>query len=217
MGRVIAIDGPSGAGKSTMARILAGKLGFGYLDSGALYRAAGLALRRAGLDESSPEEKIKSVLEKTRLGFKEGRIYLDGEDVSVQIRTKEAGHWSSVFSARPAVRAYLLPIQREEASGRDLVAEGRDMATVVFPDAWRKFYLDASPEERARRRHGQMERSGSAEKMSMEDAREDVLRRDARDSSRQAAPLRRSRDSIYLDTTGLSVEEVTELILGRLS
>lgn len=210
MGKVVAIDGPSGAGKSTLAKSLAAALGFEYLDTGALYRAAALALRAMGVTPEDDDGKIARALEGVNIDFREGRAYLDGRDVSEEIRTKEAGHYSSVFSARQPVRDFLLPLQRgfssENGKNRDLVVEGRDMTTVVFPGAWKKFYLDASLRERARRRHDQMAAMGR--RISMEDATEDVALRDKRDSSREIAPLKKSEDAFYLDTTDLSASQV---------
>ncbi|MDA8388607.1 MAG: (d)CMP kinase [Nitrospiraceae bacterium] len=220
MGRVVAIDGPSGAGKSSVGRALAQALGFHYLDTGALYRATALALLKRGVSADASDEQIKAALEgpaardRARIEFRDGRVFLDGADVSDEIRTKEAGHYSSVFSARGPVRQFLLPLQRKLARRTDLVAEGRDMATVVFPRAWKKFYLDASLEERARRRYEQSKAAGM--KVSRHDAVEDVSLRDSRDSKRKLAPLKRSRQAIYLDTTDLSLEEVIKRMLSAI-
>lgn len=212
MGKVVAIDGPSGAGKSTIAKRLAAELGFGYLDTGALYRALALALVRAGITPKDTDETIRKFLQKRlKLGFQDGKIFLNGEDVSDEIRTKEAGHYSSVFSARRPVREFLLPLQRTLGKEKDLVAEGRDMTTVVFPDAWKKFYLDASIEERARRRYEQLKDTGHP--MTMEEAVNDVLERDKRDSTREISPLSKSTDAIYIDSTRLSSLQVLKIIL----
>jgi cytidylate kinase len=209
---VIAIDGPSGAGKSTVAKALANKLGFEYLDTGALYRSIALALVRAGIKPDDTDEKIKEFLVKgVKLDFIKGSIFLNGEDMSVAIRTKEMGHYSSVFSARKPVREFLLPLQRKMGEEKNLVAEGRDMTTVVFPDAWKKFYLDASEEERARRRYEQLK--DSPHPITMEGAFEDVRERDRRDSSRALAPLSKSEDAVHIDSTRASSEEVLQKIL----
>jgi cytidylate kinase len=213
MGKTIAIDGPSGAGKSTVARMVAKALGFRYLDTGALYRAAALGLRRQGVAVDASDEEISKALDSISLEFKDGEVYLNGEKVSIEIRTPEIGHLSSVFSARRPVRDYLLPVQQEAGSQHDLVAEGRDMATVVFPDSWGKFYLDADVESRARRRFLQLE--GQGVPISMERAREDVVSRDERDSKRDLAPLRVAEDAVFLDTSRMSLEEVIQRVLAE--
>ncbi len=210
MKKVIAIDGPSGSGKSTVAKLLAEELGFQYLDTGALYRAAALNLVGLGLDEEASDEEISEGLKKTKVEFKKGRVLLNGKDVSEEIRSPIAGHYASVFSARGPVRAYLLKAQRDALEKADLVAEGRDMTTVVFPEAFKKFYLDASPEERARRRTAELLEKGFA--VEQERILAEISERDARDSGRELAPLRRADDACYVDTTGLSKEEV----FGRL-
>ena len=215
LGKVVAIDGPSGAGKSSVGRALARALGFQYLDTGALYRATALALLGRGISPDAGDEEIKAAFEAgVRIEFRDGRVFLDGKDVSDEIRTKEAGHYSSVFSARGPVREFLLPLQRKMGRETDLVAEGRDMTTVVFPRAWKKFYLDASPEERARRRYEQSKAAGM--KVTRKDATEDVSLRDSRDSSRKLAPLKRSKGAVYLDTTDLSMDEVIERMLSAM-
>ena len=211
MGKVVAIDGPSGAGKSSVGKALARALGFRYLDTGALYRAAALALVKKGVSPDAGDLEIKAALNEVTIEFRDGRVFLDGRDVSDEIRTKEAGHYSSVFSARGPVRDFLLPLQREMGEEEDLVAEGRDMTTVVFPRAWKKFYLDAAPEERARRRYEQSK--GAGMKVTRRDAAEDIILRDNRDSSRKIAPLKRSRQAIYMDTTDLAMEDVIEKML----
>jgi cytidylate kinase len=213
MGKTIAIDGPSGAGKSTVARMVAKALGFRYLDTGALYRAAALGLRRQGVAVDASDEEISKALDSISLEFKDGEVYLVGEKVSVEIRTPEIGHLSSVFSARKPVRDYLLPVQQDAGCHHDLVAEGRDMATVVFPDSWGKFYLDADVESRARRRFLQLE--GQGVPISMERAREDVVSRDERDSKRDLAPLRVAEDAVFLDTSRMSLEEVIQRVLAE--
>lgn len=211
MKRVIAIDGPSGAGKSTVARLLASRLGFDFLDTGALYRAIGLKLMRCGLDDHAADDLISPVLKETRVSFRDGRIMLDDEDVTETIRTPEAGHYASVFSARGAVRQFLLRLQRQAAESSDIVAEGRDMTTVVFPGAFRKIFLDASVAERTRRRTRELIAKGHA--VDEQQVRRDIIERDERDSKRQIAPLRRSDDAFLIDSTGLTVEEVLEKIL----
>ena len=211
MGKVVAIDGPSGAGKSTIAKELAKKLGFKYLDTGALYRAVALALREKGISEEDKDEALKAVINNAEIKFKDGSIYLNGRDVSEEIRATEIGHYSSVFSARKVVRDFLLHAQREAAKNDDLVAEGRDMTTVVFPDAWKKFFLDASIEERAKRRYLQLKEQRPD--VTEEDARKDVVERDERDSSRAIAPLRKAEDAVLINSSNMSVNEVLDNII----
>ncbi len=202
--RVIAIDGPSGAGKSSVAKLLAAAMKFNYLDTGALYRAVALALRRKGIEPEAADAEITRALEGVSVSFRNGAVILDGEDVSGLIRTTEMGHFSSVFSARPPVRKFLMPVQREAALHHDLVAEGRDMTTVVFPNAWKKIYLDATVESRAMRRFLQLKDTGG---VTLEAATADVVERDRRDSSRDIAPLRRADDAHYIDSSALTLEE----------
>lgn len=211
MKSVIAIDGPSGAGKSTIARLVAADLDFDYLDTGALYRAVALALMKLGLREDSSDELISSVLLLTQVFFKDGKVVLNGTDVSEEIRSQEASHFASVFSARVPVRRYLLDIQRKAALTADLVAEGRDMTTVVFPDAFAKFFLDASVEERAKRRTRELRSKG----YEVEESRIklEIAERDARDARRDIAPLRKADDAYFIDSTGLSVEDVFNRII----
>lgn len=212
MNTVIAIDGPSGAGKSTIAKLLARELGYQYLDTGALYRAVALGLLRQGLNEESADREIVAALGRTTVSFRDGKVLLDHRDVSEDIRSPEASHYASVFSARKPVREFLLDIQREALHHANLVAEGRDMTTVVFPYASWKFYLDASAQERARRRALELRAKGydiDEEKMRL-----DILERDARDSGRDIAPLRRTDDAVFIDSTGLSVEDVFRRILA---
>lgn len=218
MGRVIAIDGPSGAGKSTISKMLAEMLGFEFLDTGALYRAAALHLRRKGLDENSTDEDIKATLNKISVIFKNGRVFLNenselnpGEDVSEAIRTTEAGHYASVFSAKKAVREFLLQLQRDAAADSEIVAEGRDMTTVVFPHAWKKFYLDASEEGRASRRYLQLRAKGID--ITLEGALEDVKERDQRDMKREISPLIKAGDAVIIDTTDKSIDEVLNCLM----
>ncbi|MEW6115529.1 MAG: (d)CMP kinase [Nitrospirota bacterium] len=214
MHKVIAIDGPSGSGKSTITKLLAEKLGFQLLDTGALYRAVALHLRRQQVEPESTDAEIRDKLENVSIIFKEGKVLLNGEDVSEAIRTTEAGHYASVFSARKVVRDFLFQVQRDAALHSDIVAEGRDMTTVVFPDAWKKFYLDASEESRAKRRYQQLKEKGIA--TTMEEAIRDVRERDIRDSKRDIAPLKRAEDALYIDTTNLTPEEVLSLILSSI-
>lgn len=209
--KVIAIDGPAGSGKSTLARALASHLGFNYLDTGALYRAAALKLTRCGLSESSDDTAVSSVLQNTTIEYKNAVVYLDGVDVSNEIRTPEAGHFSSVFSARAPVRDYLLEIQRQVGRTGSIVAEGRDMAAVVFPEAWRKFYVTADEKVREQRRFAQLRQKNAS--ITLEDACRDVTARDARDTSRAIAPLIRAEGAVEIDTTNLSEKETIQRML----
>lgn len=211
MGKVIAIDGPSGAGKSSVAKMLAELTGMDYLDTGALYRAVALGLVELGISPDGSDEEISGALKKITVSFRDGEVFLNGKNVSVDIRTTEAGHFSSVFSARRPVRDFLLPVQRDAARGNDLVAEGRDMTTVVFPGAWMKFYLDASVEARTKRRYLQLRQGGV--RTTMEEAGRDVNERDMRDSSRDISPLRVAEDAIYIDSSNMSFEEVMKMVL----
>lgn len=211
MNRVIAIDGPSGAGKSTIAKLLAQDLGYEYLDTGALYRAVALGLLRLGLNEEAGDTEITAALEKTEVSFRKGKVFLNHKNVSREIRSPEAGHFASVFSTHRLVRELLLDIQREASHHSNLVAEGRDMTTVVFPYAYKKFYLDASAEERAERRTLEMNAKGydvSKEKIHL-----DILERDTRDSGRDLAPLRIAEDAVLIDSTGMSIQDVFRKML----
>ena len=191
---VVAIDGPAGAGKSTVARAVARALGFHFLDSGAMYRAAALAALR-GDDPTRAEVEVGE------------RVLLDGEDVTAAIRAPEVSAQASRLAADPAVRRSLVARQREVLALGDHVAEGRDIGTVVAPDAEVKVFLTASPEERARRRAAEL---GADRERVLRELRE----RDARDASRAASPLVAAPDAVQLDTTGLGVDEVVERIVA---
>lgn len=210
MAKVIAIDGPSGSGKGSVSMLVAKRLGFQYLDTGALYRALALRIVRMGKTAEDSEDAIAEAVGGAVIRFDKERVFLDGEDVSDAIRTPEAGHYASVFSARKSVRDYLLEIQRAAGREHDIVVEGRDMTTVVFPDAGVKIYLDASEEERARRRYGQLKAKGMP--ITMEDALRDVKDRDFRDSNRELAPLKKAEDALRIDTTNMSIDDVVEAI-----
>lgn len=211
MRQVIAIDGPSGSGKTTIAKLIAKELGFNYLDTGALYRAVALALRNNAIEPEYGDDKLKDVLNKTHINFNNGRVFLNKRDVTEDIRSTEIDHYSSVFSVRKIVRDFLLDAQRNTAFNTDLVVEGRDTTTVVFPDAKKKIYLDASVEERAKRRCLQFREKGID--ISMDESRRNIIDRDKRDSSRDIAPLKMASGALLVDSSNLSVEQVIKKIL----
>lgn len=212
MKQVIAIDGPSGSGKTTLAKLIAKELGFNYLDTGALYRAVALALSSNGIKPEDNDDKLRDIISKNHITFSNGRVFLNGRDVSEDIRSAEMDHYSSVFSARKIVRDFLLHAQRDAALNSDLVVEGRDTTTVVFPDAKKKIFLDASVEERAKRRYLQFR--GTGIDISIDESRRNIIDRDKRDSSRDIAPLKIAPGALLVDSSDLSVEQVTKKILG---
>ncbi|MHC4472015.1 MAG: (d)CMP kinase [Planctomycetota bacterium] len=199
---VIAIDGPSGSGKSTVARLLAMRIGFRFLDSGSMYRAVSLLALREGV---GPEEEARlgELAGACRIELLGETVKLDGEDVSREIRSPEVTRFVSRVAAVRAVRASMVAKQRAAHPGEGLVAEGRDIGSVVFPDADLKVFLTARPEERARRRALETGRG-------LEEVLAEQKERDARDAGRRHSPLVRAPDAVELDTTGLSIEEVTD-------
>jgi cytidylate kinase len=207
---VITIDGPSGTGKGTIAALVAQRVGWHYLDSGALYRALGLAARRAavGLDAA---DALAGLAREMRLELDGPRVILNGQDVSTAIRTEEAGAAASRVAAQPAVREALLGWQRAAASPPGLVADGRDMGSVVFPEAALKVYLTASPEERAQRRYKQLKEKGLD--VSLATLIQEIGARDERDSTRSIAPLKAPPGALVVDATCLSVEGVLDRVL----
>jgi cytidylate kinase len=215
----IAIDGPAGAGKSTLAKAVAKNFGCIYVDTGALYRAVGLFALRSGADPSDAEA-VEALLPQIelQLRFIDGtqRVFLNGEDVSEAIRTPEASDGASKVSALPPVRAFLLDLQRSLAAKNDVVMDGRDIGTVILPNASVKVFLTASPEERARRRWLELKEKDPSAKP--EDVLAAMIERDERDSSRAAAPLKPAPDSVTLDTTGLdfeqSLQKLIEIVTG---
>jgi len=211
MGKVIAIDGPTGAGKSTIAKLIAETLGFDYLDTGSLYRAIALALRNSGVNPEDSDERLMNVLHGMDIRYTDGKVYLHGRDISEDIRSKEIDHYSSVFSTRKIVRDFLFDIQRDAATIHNIVVEGRDTTTVIFSNAWKKIYLDASLEERAKRRYFQYKTKGMH--ISIEESIRDIMERDKRDSNRDIAPLKKADDAFAIDSSNLSVEQVQEKIL----
>lgn len=211
---VVAIDGPSGSGKGTIARQVAAKLGFHLLDSGALYRLVALAGRDAGIAD---EAGLAALAGRIGIEFGEGadgeeRIRLDGRDVAAEVRLETTGALASRVAALPAVRTALLARQHGFRRSPGLVADGRDMGTVVFPDAPLKVFLTASPEERAKRRHNQLIDKGNA--ASLAALSRDIAERDARDSTRAVAPLRPAPDAVVIDTTGIAVADIVGQVLG---
>ena len=211
MRQVIAIDGPSGAGKTTIAKLVAKELGFDYLDTGALYRTVALALKNNGVELKDSDDKLRDVLDNSHIAFNNGKVFLNGKDVSEDIRSSEIDHYSSVFSARKVIRDFLLEVQRDSALDADLVVEGRDTTTVVFPDAKIKIYLSASLEERAKRRYLQFREKGID--ISIDESRMNITERDIRDSNRKIAPLKIASDALLVDSSNLSVEQVLKKIL----
>lgn len=209
----VAIDGPAGAGKSTVAKAAAKELGYIYVDTGALYRTIALSAARADILED--KDRIIAMLGeiKVELKYVDGAqaVYLDGEDVSALIRTPEISMGASVVSAIPEVRAFLLDLQRNIAKENNVIMDGRDIATVVLPDAQVKIFLFASPECRAERRYKELIEKG--EDVNYEDVLTDVNQRDYQDSHREIAPLKPSDDSVMADTSALCLEESVALIV----
>ena len=216
---IITIDGPSGAGKSTISRGLAAKLHFTYLDTGAMYRAVGLALERQGIDLADTDSLAKCLaaieLTLTPNGDDDVRVLLNGEDVSQAIRTPEMGLVASRVSANPLVREKLTGLQRQLGAKGGIVAEGRDMGTVVFPKAFRKFFLNASAGERARRRQKQLAAKGQS--VDYQEILDQISKRDYDDSRRALAPLKPAADAIIVDSSSMSPEAVIACMLASIA
>ncbi len=211
----IAIDGPSGAGKSTIARAAAKHFGFIYVDTGAIYRTVGLAAYRGGVDRRD-ESAVEALLPQLEIAMRytdagEQHMYLNGEDVTALIREPEISICASDVAALPAVRAFLMELQRRMARENSVIMDGRDIGTVVLPDAEVKIFLTASAEARARRRLLELEQKGM--KQSFDEVLRDIEYRDEQDSHRTAAPLKKAEDAIVVDTSELSFAESLELVV----
>ena len=209
----VAIDGPSGAGKSTIARAAAGRLGFVYVDTGAMYRTIGLAVCRAGV-QLGDTAGILPVLPgiEVNLSYEDGvqHVLLNGEDVSDLIRTPEMSKYASFVSAVPEVRAFLLDTQRDMAKKCSVIMDGRDIGTVILPDAEVKIFLTASPEARARRRYLELQQKG--ENVTLDEVMADMIQRDRDDTTRAEAPLRQAEDAVLVDTSELTLEESMDAV-----
>lgn len=208
----IAIDGPGGAGKSTIAKQVARALDIDYIDTGAMYRAVGYKLIRDNVDMYD-EDALLAMLEATDIDFSGGKTILDGEDISDRIRTQEISRKASECSALAPVRDKLVELQKKMGSTKSVIMDGRDIGTVVLKDAELKIYLTASAEERAERRYKELLLKG--EDISYEKVLADMQERDYNDMHREITPLRKADDAIELDTTGMSIDEVTEYILRK--
>lgn len=204
---VVTVDGPAGAGKSVATQRLAKRLGIEYLNTGAMYRAIALCALREGIDLTDADALTKIARER-RLESKNGRVFLDGEDVSDATRTPEVSLAVKYPAGAPSVRAILVEKQRAIGLSRPIATEGRDQGTVVFPDALCKFYLTASPKERARRRLGEHERRG--ETVDFDELLRQIVERDRRDSEREIGPLKRPDDAVLIDSDGKTIEEVVD-------
>jgi CMP/dCMP kinase len=210
---IVAIDGPAGAGKSTVSKLLARRLGLSFVDTGALYRAVALSARRQGIS-ATDDTALEALLGRIRISFQaageENRVFLDGEDVSAEIRTPAISLLASAVSARPVVREGLLGLQRRLALEAPVgaVLEGRDIGTVVFPDADLKFFLEANPDVRARRRYEELFQKGT--ESTLDAVLSDQTKRDRDDASRAAAPLKPADDAVRVDSSGLPLSEVVQ-------
>lgn len=211
---VITIDGPSGAGKSAIAKMLAKRLGYKYLDTGALYRAVAWKAREEKADIES-EYPLKKLLKDIVITFERERVIVNGIDITSEIRTGEIGELSSRVSAMPVVRKGLFSIQREMGLKGRVVIEGRDTGTAIFPESENKFFLDAGLDERAKRRHKELlEKEQDA--IALKTVIADIAKRDERDSTRELSPLKRTDDMFYIDTSKLTIEQVIEEIIRNL-
>lgn len=213
-GLVIAIDGPSGAGKSTVARLLAQRLGYTYIDTGAMYRAIGWKAKRDGVD-AADEQRLSVLCDRTEVTIRtdrnDPRIIVDAVDVTGEIRTPEMGMMASAVSKSPAVRARLLGLQRELGSRGGVVMDGRDIGTVVFPKADLKFFLDARPEERGQRRYRELRQKGMD--VDLDRITREIRERDRQDSGRELAPLKAAADAHVIDSSTMSIDEVLAVML----
>ena len=214
----VAIDGPAGAGKSTIAKAAARELGYIYVDTGALYRTVALSAKNIGVLDDLNDENIQKIIDSSvvELKYIDGAqaVFLNGEDVSSLIRTPEISMGASTISAKPAIRAFQLGLQQDIAKKNNVIMDGRDIATVVLPNADVKIFLFASPECRAQRRYKELIEKG--ESVMYEDVLADVNQRDYQDSHREVAPLKPSKDSIMLDTSELNLEESIEAVINTI-
>lgn len=215
---VLTIDGPSGSGKGTVSRAVAERLGWHYLDSGAIYRAVGLAAAWEGVDLSDPEA-VAQCAARTEIRFEtqgagEPHVLVNGKDATRQLRMETAGAAASAIAAHPPVRAALVDLQHRFRQAPGLVADGRDMGTVIFPDAPFKVFLTASAEERAKRRHKQLKEKGVS--VNLDSLLHEIAARDERDAGRAVAPLKPAEDAVVLDSTGTPITEVIERVLSVL-
>ncbi len=214
---VITIDGPAGAGKSTVSKKLARRLGYVYVDTGAMYRAVAVLARNAGQGNPLEEKLLAEICSSLDLKFvninRTAKLLVNGEDITEEIRNSEISALASAVSAKAVVRERLTRIQRELGAGGGVVLEGRDMGTVVFPDAEVKFFLEASPEIRSQRRHAELAARG--EEVTLNEVYEQIFIRDRNDQSRDLAPLRASADAIVVDSSNLEIEEVVQVMLDH--
>lgn len=215
---IVAIDGPAGAGKSTIAKIIAGKLRFLYIDTGAMYRALTLKVIEKGIDIKDTKRivEIASDFSIDLINNPDGslKVLLDGRDVSRQIREPRISQFVSDIAKLKGVRDIMLKLQRNFGERGNCILDGRDIGTVVFPDANKKFYLDAHFKERVKRRHKEL--SGLGEDVSAQDVESDLQNRDSIDSTREIAPLKKAEDAIYIDTTNINIEEVVNKVLKEI-
>lgn len=216
---VVTIDGPAGAGKTSVSKLLAQRLGYRYIDTGALYRGIALAAHEAGI-ASDDDKALAHLCQSLFLDFFKSpdglRLMLNERDITDLIRTPQVTMMASAVSARPVVRDYLLEIQRTMGAGKSVVLEGRDMGTVVFPDAEMKFFLDADPKLRARRRFKELQ-AKDGNSICLQDVEKDMQLRDKNDSSRSVAPLKPAEDAIRIDSTQLTIEQVVADMLDHIA
>lgn len=211
MSFIVAIDGPAGSGKGTITKQVGERLGLINIDTGAMFRCVTLDMIQKGI-EVEEENKIKEMLNKIEIELKESEeVFLNGQEVTKRIRENDINRFISPVSMIPMVREKLLELQRKMAQGKNIIMEGRDIGTVVFPNADVKIYLDASPEERAKRRVQQNQEKGLT--TSYEEVLKSIKDRDQKDSTREIAPLRKAEDAIYIDSTNMTIEKVTEEIV----